>query len=114
MAHQAGASAELQVSQNYEQRGFEVAQRRWRGKGGEIDLILRDGAGLVFVEVKRSRDFARAAESLSARQMQRICLSAEEYLAQEPRGSLTEVRFDVAMVDQRGEMRIIENAFGHG
>lgn len=65
----------------------------------EIDLILRDGAALIFVEVKQSRSFARAAESLSARQMQRIYRSAEEFLAGEPAGSLTEVRFDVALVD---------------
>ena len=88
--------------------------RRWRGQGGEIDLILRDGDGLIFVEVKQSRCLARAAESLSHRQMQRICASAEEFLGTQPRGSLTDVRFDLALVDQRGDMQIIENAFGQG
>ena len=113
-AYHAGLAAENGIAQDYERRGFAVARRRWRGKGGEIDLILRDGTGLIFVEVKKSRDFARAAESLSARQMQRIYASAEEYLGQEPEGSLTAVRFDVALVDGTGDMRIIENAFGHG
>jgi putative endonuclease len=114
MAHQSGMSAEYCVAQDYQRRGFDVANQRWRGKGAEIDLILRDGAGLVFVEVKKARDFARAAASLSARQMQRIYHAAEEFLAGEPLGSLTEVRFDVALVDGHGQTQIIENAFGQG
>ena len=74
---------------------------------------MRDGTGLVFVEVKKARCLARAAESLSTRQMQRIALAAEEFLGGEPAGSLTEVRFDVALVDGQGQTQIIENAFGH-
>lgn len=114
MAYHAGLSAEHRIAQDYERRGFAVARRRWRGKSGEIDLIMRDGTGLIFVEVKQARDFARAAESLSVRQMQRIYKSAEEFLCQEPNGSLTDVRFDVALVSGDGETQIIENAFGHG
>jgi putative endonuclease len=114
MAYHAGLAAEDRIAQDYEGRGFAVARRRWRGKGGEIDLIMRDGNGLIFVEVKQARNFSNAAESLSRRQKDRIYRSAEEFLGQEPNGSLTEVRFDVALVDQRGDTRIIENAFGHG
>ncbi len=114
MAFQAGVAAENRIAQDYERRGFALARRRWRGKGGEIDLILRDGDGLIFVEVKQARDFDRAAQSLSARQMQRIYLAAEEFLGSEPAGTLTETRFDVALVDGQGQTRIIENAFGHG
>jgi putative endonuclease len=110
----AGIAAELRIAQDYERRGFSIARRRWRGAGGEIDLIVRNGTGFIFVEVKQSRSFARAAESLSARQMQRIYASAEEFLGTEPLGCLTEVRFDVALVDGMGDLRIIENAFGHG
>ena len=114
MAHLAGQAAEYRIAQDYERRGFAVARRRWRGGGGEIDLILRHGAGLVFVEVKQARNLARAAESLSRRQIARLCRSAEEFLADEPLGSLTDVRFDVALVDGQGQTRIIENAFGQG
>ncbi|WP_120504468.1 YraN family protein [Sulfitobacter mediterraneus] len=113
-AFHAGMAAENRIAQDYERRGFAVARRRWRAKGGEIDLIVRDGNGLIFVEVKQSRDFDRAADSLSIRQMRRIYASAEEFLGSEPAGSLTEVRFDVALVDGCGDTRIIENAFGHG
>lgn len=114
MAHLSGEAAERRIALDYERRGFTVARRRWRGAGGEIDLITRNADGLVFVEVKQSRDFARAAERLGRRQMDRICASAEQFLAGEPGGALTNVRFDVALVDAAGAYEIIENAFGLG
>jgi len=114
MCYHAGLSAENRIAQDYESRGFVVARRRWRGSGGEIDLITRDDNGLVFVEVKKSRSIAGAAERLSRRQMARIYASAEQYLAGEPDGQLTNVRFDVALVDNAGGFEIIENAFGQG
>jgi putative endonuclease len=112
MCYHSGVSAENRIAQDYEHRGFAIARRRWRGPGGEIDLITRDGDGLVFVEVKQSRSFARAAERLSRRQMARIYASAEHFLANEPNGQLTNVRFDVALVNETGDFQIIENAFG--
>jgi putative endonuclease len=113
MNYHAGLSAEDCVAEKYRQRGCEVAQHRWRGASGEIDLVINDAAEVIFVEVKKSSDFARAAQSLSARQMRRIYASAEEYLAGEPKGSLTPARFDVALIDGCGAIEIIENAFGH-
>ncbi len=113
MEYHAGVSAEQRIAQDYQRRGFAVARRRWRGAGGEIDLITRNDDGLVFVEVKKSRNFARAAERLGRRQMARIYASAEQFLAGEPDGQLTNVRFDVALVDATGAFEIIENAFGH-
>jgi putative endonuclease len=89
-----------------------VVRQRWRGRGGEVDLIARDGAGLVFIEVKRSRSHAVAATRLGRRQMDRLCAAAAEYIATEPRGQLTDVRFDLALVDGVGRIDIIENAFG--
>lgn len=112
IAWQDGNAAEQRIAQDYERRGFAVDRRRWRGAGGEIDLITRDSDGIVFVEVKKARDFARAAERLSRRQMQRIYASAEEFLAGEPAGLMTNARFDVALVDAAGRFEIIENAFG--
>lgn len=108
----AGSAAEDIVARDYARRGCPVIHRRWRGDGGEIDLIARDGACVIFVEVKKSRSFDGAARRLGRRQMDRICASAAGFLAGEPRGQLTDVRFDLALVDGRGAVRIIENAFG--
>ena len=53
MSYHAGLSAEKCISKDHERSGFPIAQRCWRGKRGEIDLIVQDGDGLVFVEVKQ-------------------------------------------------------------
>ncbi|MCV2882673.1 YraN family protein [Actibacterium sp. XHP0104] len=105
----AGLAAEETVARDYLRRGLKLAGRRWRGRSGEIDLIARDGDGLVFVEVKKSRSFARAAERLTRRQIDRILMAAQEFCAGEPLGQLTEMRFDVALVDGAGRLEILEN-----
>ncbi|MBW4706251.1 YraN family protein [Roseobacter sp. YSTF-M11] len=111
MAYHAGSAAEEIVAAEYEKRGFAVLETRWRGLGGEIDLIAQKAAMLVFIEVKKSKSFAAAASRISKRQMQRICVSAEQYLVTQPMGALTECRFDAALVDAVGAVQIIENAF---
>jgi len=111
-SYQSGMSAEDQVARHYEDRGYSVAERRWMGGAGEIDLILRHGQTLVFVEVKKSRSLAMAAARVSQTQMQRIYASAGQFLDGEPAGQLTETRFDVALVDGAGQIEVIENAFG--
>ncbi|MEL6840088.1 MAG: YraN family protein [Pseudomonadota bacterium] len=111
VGYHAGLAAEAIVAQDYRRRQHEIAAQRWRGKSGEIDLIIRDGDSVIFVEVKKSRTFAKAATRLGRRQMDRLCASATEFLATEPRGQLTDVRFDLAMVDGSGTVKVIENAF---
>jgi putative endonuclease len=112
LAYRSGLAAEDQVARRYQDAGRPIAARRWRGRGGEIDLIARDGAQVIFIEVKRADSHALAAERLGARQMQRIWDTASEFLAGEPSGQDTEVRFDVALVDGRGRIEIVENALG--
>ena len=111
-AHLAGEAAEEIVARHYENRGYTVAERRWRGPGGEIDLILRGPQELVFVEVKHSSTSSAAALRITPRQVARIYASAGKYLETEPQGQLTPVRFDAALVDGTGAVEIIENAFG--
>lgn len=112
MANLAGSAAETSVARHYEALGYKVAAERWRGAGGEIDLIVRDIAGLVFVEVKKGASRDQAALRLTPGQMRRIYAAAEDYLGTQPLGALTEARFDVALVDAVGQVDIIENAFG--
>ncbi|MBO6896104.1 MAG: YraN family protein [Shimia sp.] len=106
----AGQAAEEAVLRHYEARGLTLAKARWRGKAGEVDLILRDGDELVFVEVKHSRSFEGAAARLLPKQVERLMRAAEEFAGGEPKGLLTEMRFDVALVNGQGEVHILENA----
>ena len=110
-SHRSGTAAEDSVARHYAAGGFGISDRRWRGASGEIDLVTRLGDGLVFVEVKRSRSFAEAAQRVTQRQIERITAAASEYLAQMPLGQATPVRFDVALVNGTGEIQVLENAF---
>ena len=110
VSYHAGLSAEGQVARDYQRRGFPVIWHRWRGKGGEIDLVLQDGDGFVFVEVKKSRSHARAAERLSERQIRRLYDAAAEFLGTCPDGLNSRARFDVALIDSLGRIEILENA----
>jgi putative endonuclease len=111
VSYRAGVAAEEAVARHYHRSGRVIAAKRWRSPGGEIDLIARDGAEVIFVEVKQADTHAQAAERLVRRQMDRICAAASIFLAGEPAGQLTPMRFDVALVDRQGAIEILENAF---
>ena len=106
-----GLAAEAAVARHYARSGRPVAAMRWRGEGGEIDVIARNGAEVIFIEVKQAKTHAWAAERVSPHQVRRIMSAASEFLAGEPAGQGTSVRFDVALVDAKGEIAIVENAF---
>jgi len=90
-----------------------LLESRWRGKSGEIDLILADGEEIVFAEVKQARTHDAAIASLRPAQMRRIHAAGSEYLAHCPKGQLTDVRFDLAVVDGAGQCNIMEGMFSH-
>ncbi|MCK5500892.1 MAG: YraN family protein, partial [Tritonibacter mobilis] len=93
---------------------YALAEKRWRGPHGEIDLIVRNGEEVIFAEVKSSSTRDRAAARILPAQMQRVMASAAAFLDGEPKGQLTETRLDVVLVWGAGEVEIIENAYGHG
>ena len=111
VSYHAGRVAEDQVAQLYAASGQQILARRWRGSAGEIDLIARDGAEVIFIEVKKSKTHAMAAEHLTPRQMGRIYQTASEFIGSEPTGQDTLMRFDVALVDAVGQVEILQNAF---
>jgi putative endonuclease len=116
LAYHTGRAAEDSVARNYLSRGFELSEKRWRGKSGEIDLIFKTYGEfqneIVFVEVKKAKSFAAAAQRITARQQARICAAAEEYLCNQPLGLLTPMRVDAAFVNGSGEIEVLENAMG--
>lgn len=107
-----GQAAEALAARHLEQRGLRILQRNFRIRGGEIDLICRDGRTLVFVEVRlRSRqDFGGAGASITATKRRRIILAARHYLARQPDA---ECRFDCILLNNLDEkaMEWIPNAF---
>ena len=78
------------------QRGYTLLERNYRTRYGEIDLILRRGPVLVFVEVKlrRGTGFGDPVEAVTLRKQARIRACAEHYLSSEE-PDFEEARFDV-------------------
>lgn len=107
LAYHSGVAAEGIVERHYEARGGEIIARRWRGQGGEIDLIARLDTTTVFIEVKASSRHDTAATHLRRRQLERICLSASDYMAKQGKGRA--MRIDLATVDGAGQVRVYEN-----
>lgn len=108
-AYRTGLAAEEGVLRHYLRAGLAVIARRWRGRGGEIDLIARDGEGYIFIEVKAAKTLAQAAERLTRRQARRLAAAAEEFLCRVAGGPDATMRFDVALVDALGRIDIRRN-----
>jgi putative endonuclease len=113
-SYHAGIAAEENVERSYIRRNYKLIARRWRGCGGEIDLIVQQCDAFVFVEVKKSSSFAQAALRITPAQKARILSAASEFVSTQPMGLLSEMRFDAALVDAAGRVEIIENALWDG
>jgi putative endonuclease len=98
-AQASGAAAEEQAARFLERQGLTIVARNFRTRLGEIDLVAREGATLVFVEVRmRSSDgFGGAAGSIGARKQARIVAAARQFLARIRREP--PCRFDVVTLD---------------
>lgn len=106
-----GAAGEARAAAWYRSRGYEVLNRNWRCREGELDLVVSRGGVVVFVEVKtrRSDRYGSPAEAVTPAKQRRIRGLALRYLAETGRRP-RRVRFDVvAILD--GRLRVIEQAF---
>jgi putative endonuclease len=108
-AHSFGLAAEAIAARHYLSRSADMLGQRARNKGGEIDLIVRDGKQIVFVEVKARRSLAEAAWSISPRQVARIGNAAQLWLNDNGHAD-QDFRFDVILVDRCGNTEVLENA----
>jgi putative endonuclease len=63
--------------------GLSVVARNWRCRLGEIDLVMREGATLIFVEVRKrsAQQFGGASASISSSKLKKIEAAAALYLA---------------------------------
>ena len=108
-----GDAAEALAAEFLEARGLRIVARNYRCKFGEIDLVARSGATLVFVEVRaRTSDaFGGAAGSITRTKRRRLVAAARHYLARY--GADSACRFDAVLLSG-GARRIewITDAFG--
>lgn len=107
-----GDNAEARAAAHLKKSGLHLVETKFRCKCGEIDLIMKDGEQLVFVEVRfRDNDtFGTAAESVNYRKQRKLILSAQYYL--KLRKVYTACRFDVVGISGSGKVDWVRNAFG--
>jgi len=108
-----GAAAEALALKFLEGRNLTLVERNYRCRLGEIDLIMRDGDDLVFVEVRLRGNtaFVGAGESISHRKQARIVAAANHYLAGKRE---VPCRFDCVLLDKLDPSAVewLKNAFG--
>ena len=108
-----GAQAEQTAYRYLLRQGLRPVTRNYRCRRGEIDLIMRDGDSLVFIEVRYrcGAGFGGGAESVDRRKREKIIRCALYYLQQHPREQQRPARFDVVSLDGGQGLHWIRNAF---
>lgn len=93
-----GDAAEQQALEYLQAAGLQMIERSFLCKGGEIDLIMRDGKYLVFVEVRKrsSQQFGGALASITSAKQKRMIHAAQVYL--QSLKVLPPCRFDVVAI----------------
>jgi len=97
-------------------RGLRRLTRNYRSRFGEIDLVMMDGATLVFVEVRyrKSDRFGSGADSVTPAKQRRIVSTARHFLSCHPGLAGRPGRFDVVSIGHRStgvEVEWIRDAF---
>ncbi len=91
-------------------KGYRVLARRYRCQAGEIDLIVRRGARIAFVEVKRRPTLEEAQGSITPRQRERMRRAAMHWLARHERYRDCELGLDVVLLVARRLPVHVQNA----
>ena len=108
----AGHSAEQLAAAYLQRQHLTLLERNYRCRFGEIDLIMRDGPEIVFVEVRlrSSQAYGGAAASITAAKQHKLARTAEHYLQQHGAAAC---RFDAVLLDALDERGIhwLKNAF---
>lgn len=111
---QKGKEGEDLAAKFLQQQGYEIVARNYRYKRSEIDLIVRKGGWLVFVEVKMrsSNAFGYPEEFVDYQKAKNIVYGAEQYTFENKYEG--NVRYDVVAITMRydiPEIRHFEDAF---
>jgi putative endonuclease len=113
--HAVGKAGEEVAVQYLCQQGYQILERNYRCRLGEIDLIARDGRTLAFIEVKtrRSQRFGPAAAAVTLEKQRHLIKASQVYLIQK-REAHALCRFDVVTIEmdaQTPRIELIKDAF---
>ncbi|MXR37890.1 YraN family protein [Craterilacuibacter sinensis] len=79
-----GVAAEDRALRYLQKQGLRLVERNWHCRGGELDLVMREGVYWVFVEVRlrTSSRFGSALQSIDGRKCARLVHAASLYLSE--------------------------------
>ncbi len=110
---QVGSAYEKKAAEYLIGQGFQIIEKNFYSRYGEIDIIAQDGRYLVFIEVKYRRDSSCGSplEAVTAGKQKRICRAAFYYCTKKGCGDRTPCRFDVIAIEGGNKIIHIKNAF---
>lgn len=96
-----GIAGEQRARDLLENHGLHCIDSGWRCRLGELDLVMQDGAVIVFVEVRarRRENAVSAIESIDAGKQKRFVRAARAWLAAHPAAADRPARFDIVAID---------------
>lgn len=93
-------------------KGYRILVQRFRTPVGEVDIVAKRGASIVFVEVKKRKTAAAALESISQHNAARVRRAAQWWLQRNTMlADKCNIRFDALALSPYCRIRHIENAF---
>lgn len=101
-AERSGRTAETLAALILTCKGYRLLAQRFQGPGGEIDLVMRKGQSLIFVEVKYRRELEDARLAVTPANQARIRSAAQTWLARRERSLDTPLRYDIMALSPRG------------
>ncbi len=96
--YEKGHRAEIFAAAYLLAKGYFPLARRYKTKHGEVDLIVRRGNTLVFVEVKARPDTETGLGAVTPSSQQRIAAAAQHFRSRHPRHQNCDCRFDAVVV----------------
>lgn len=104
-----GAAAEAAALAHLQAHGLRLLERNARFKVGELDLVMRDGDSLVFVEVRlrNARAWGDGLDSVDPRKRAKLVRAALAWLQRHPALAQAPARFDVVGVRGNGEAAVV-------
>ncbi|MBO5487976.1 MAG: YraN family protein [Eubacterium sp.] len=110
---QTGAKYEEMAADYLMGKGYEILERNYRNRFGEIDIIAQKEQCIIFIEVKyrSSNRSGSPLEAVDERKQHQLSRVAYFYCGTKAQGEDTPCRFDVIAIDLEGQIQHIENAF---
>ncbi len=108
-----GEQSERFAENHLVELGYEVLDRNWSSRFGELDLVCLNKSELVFVEVRfrRNNIFGGALASVTKPKQKKLTLAAMQYIQNHSQHKKRIMRFDVIGLDEHYKLDWIKGAF---